>query len=66
MVVAKDITDTPGYVARYAALNVEPWNLEHVGGDRMYLGEGQYEGYFWVGDTSRDQKNTRRAGTIER
>ncbi len=53
--VVKDITDTPGYIARYAARDEDFWNQEHVGGDRYFQGEGPYEGYFWVGDTSRDQ-----------
>jgi len=52
--IVKEITDTPGYVARFAALDQEPWNKEYAKGGKV-LGTGTYEGYFWVDNTSRDQ-----------
>jgi hypothetical protein len=51
---AKEITDTPGYVARFAALDVAPWNNEYAKGDKVQ-GLGDWAGYFWVDNTSRDQ-----------
>jgi hypothetical protein len=52
----KAVTQTPGYVARFVALDELPWNREYEGGsDAKILGEGEYEGYFWVDNTSRDQ-----------
>lgn len=51
-----DITDTPGFVARYAAPDEDPWNREYPPGDEhKVLGVGPYEGAFWVDHTSRDQ-----------
>ena len=54
--IVKEITDTPGYIARYAAQDVEPWNLEY-GEDHPHKipGTGDWEGFFWVDNTSRDQ-----------
>ncbi|MDP8224129.1 MAG: hypothetical protein P9L99_12275 [Candidatus Lernaella stagnicola] len=51
----KEVTGTPGYVARFVALDEEPWNREYVGHDSKILGEGEYEGFYWVDNTSRDQ-----------
>ncbi|MCB1154856.1 hypothetical protein KDL45_14470, partial [bacterium] len=52
----KAITDTPGYVGRYAAPNQAFWRQEYPDThDRLYFGTGDYAGLFWIGDTSRDQ-----------
>lgn len=53
--IVKDITGDPGYIARYAAPDEPPWNVEYPGSDRIYPGEGEYEGNFWIGKTSRDK-----------
>ena len=52
----KEITKTPGYIARYAALDEEPWNREY-GDDHpaKIPGTEPYDGYFWIDNTSRDQ-----------
>ena len=51
-----DITDTPGYIARYAGEDLWPWNC-HYPDDHGWKvhGEGEWEGYFWIDNTSRDQ-----------
>ncbi|MDP8255997.1 MAG: hypothetical protein P9M14_09625, partial [Candidatus Alcyoniella australis] len=50
------ITGSPGYIARYAGPDEAPYNSGYVGGhSRYHQGEGEYEGSFWVGETSRDQ-----------
>lgn len=54
--LVKDVTQTPGFVARFVALDEEPWNREYgVDHPHKVLGEGEYAGYYWVDDTSRDQ-----------
>ena len=54
--IVKEITDTPGFVARFAALDQPPWNNEYPPDhDRKNLGEGDWAGYYWIDDTSRDQ-----------
>ncbi|MCZ7583626.1 MAG: hypothetical protein M5R36_10020 [Deltaproteobacteria bacterium] len=53
--VVKDITGDPGYIARYAAPNEAPWNVEHIGADNLYVGEGEYADDFWLGHESRDK-----------
>jgi hypothetical protein len=51
---AKEITETPGYVARFAALDEAPWNNEYTKGGYVQ-GQGVWADYFWVDNTSRDQ-----------
>ena len=41
--LAKDITQTPGYVARFAALDQEPWNREYTSKGGKVLGTGIYD-----------------------
>ncbi len=53
--IVHDITGDPGYLARYAAPDVPPWNVEYAGCTNCYPGEGIYEGYFWQGHQSRDK-----------
>jgi len=51
-----DITDTPGYIARYVGENVWPWNCHYPDGHGGKVhGTGEWEGYFWIDNTSRDQ-----------
>ena len=53
---AMDITDTPGYLARYAGLDQWPWNCNIPDGHGWKNhGVGEWDGYFWVDHTSRDQ-----------
>ena len=49
------ITGVPGFVARFAAPDVPPWNARYQGHRRYVPGTGPWEGWFWVDDTSRDQ-----------
>ena len=53
---AMDITDTPGYVARYAGPDESPWNCNYddSAGWKVH-GVGEWDGFFWVHETSRDQ-----------
>ena len=53
--VVHAITDSPGYLARYAGLDVPPWNVESVGTDSYYQATGEYAGMFWLGHQSRDK-----------
>jgi hypothetical protein len=54
--VVHEITGDPGYIARYAALDEPPWNVEYPDGTAgKHLGEGAWEGYFWSGHQSRDK-----------
>ena len=53
--IVKAITGDPGYLARYAAPDEPPWNVEYPGADNRYYGEGEYEGLFWLGKNSRDK-----------
>jgi len=48
------ITDTLGYIGRYAGHDVMPINCQ-CDGDWKVLGTGGWEGYFWIDHTSRDQ-----------
>jgi len=51
-----DITGVPGFVARYAAPDEDPWNRQYPDThSHKVLGVGEYEGAFWVDHTSRDQ-----------
>jgi len=53
---AMDITQTPGYLARYAGIDRKPYNC-HYPDDHGWKnhGTGPWEGYYWVDHTSRDQ-----------
>lgn len=51
----KDITNDPGYIARYAAPDMPPWNVEYPGNPSSYPGIGNYADDFWIGRTSRDK-----------
>jgi len=53
--IVKDITDDPGYIARYVGIDEPPWNVEYEGHPNKIPGEGQYEGYFWLGHQVRDK-----------
>ncbi|HPQ71243.1 MAG TPA: hypothetical protein PKW95_19105 [bacterium] len=55
MLLLKHITNDPGYLARYAAPNEAPWNVESLGSDNFYEGTGEFEGYFWLGNNVRDK-----------
>ncbi|MDP8223318.1 MAG: hypothetical protein P9L99_08165 [Candidatus Lernaella stagnicola] len=61
MDAAMSITQTPGYIARFAGIDQMPWNcatdkLATDGkGPAKVLGEGEWEGYYWIDETSRDQ-----------
>lgn len=47
------ITGQPGFIARYAARDEWPFNIGHPN-DRTVYGAGEYEGYFYINNTSRD------------
>ena len=49
------ITGVPGFIARAAAPDQPPYNTRYIGHDRYVQGEGEWEGYFWLNNTSRDQ-----------
>ncbi|MCZ7585025.1 MAG: hypothetical protein M5R36_17800 [Deltaproteobacteria bacterium] len=50
------ITDTLGYVARWAGPNEPPWDCGMPDGHGWkILGTGEWDGYYWVDHTSRDQ-----------
>ena len=53
---AMDMTDTPGYIPRYADRDYMPYNcnLPDSHGWKVH-GTGEWEGYYWVHETSRDQ-----------
>ena len=53
---AMDVTDTLGYIPRYFAQDFWPWNCNYTepGGWKVQ-GVGEWEGYYWVHETSRDQ-----------
>ena len=56
MDMAMDITGTPGYLPRYAGIDEFPFNAEYgPENPRTRYGEGDWEGYYWVTETSRDQ-----------
>ena len=51
-----DITDTLGYIGRYAAHDEMPFNCNIAPDDSWKVyGTGEWEGYFWLDHTSRDQ-----------
>ncbi len=47
------ITQTPGFIARYAAEDEWPYNIGHPT-DRTIYGTGEWEGSFYINNTSRD------------
>ncbi|MBZ0274166.1 hypothetical protein K8I61_19155 [bacterium] len=49
------ITQTTGFIARGAAPDTAPWNAGYIGHDRYVAGTGDWAGYFWINNTSRDQ-----------
>jgi hypothetical protein len=49
------ITGVPGFIARCAAPDVAPYNTAYTSHDRYVQGVGEWEGYFWINNTSRDQ-----------
>jgi len=57
---AMDVTDTPGYIARFVGIDEMPWNCKADGpgdgkGPERVEGVGEWEGYYWIDETSRDQ-----------
>ena len=53
---AMGITDTLGYLPRYAGHDVHPWNCGYGDGHGWKVhGAGEWEGCYWVDHTSRDQ-----------
>ncbi|MCB1153722.1 hypothetical protein KDL45_08720 [bacterium] len=56
LLFAMDVTQTPGYVARFADVDEMPWNCGYTGDHGWKnAGTGDYEGYYWIDHTSRDQ-----------
>jgi hypothetical protein len=53
--IIHDVTGDPGYLARYVAPDLPPWNVEYEGSDNKYAGTGEYEGMFWVAHQVRDK-----------
>ena len=50
------ITQTPGYIARYADLDEAPFNHNYPDDHAWKVrGTGEWEGYYWICQTSRDQ-----------
>jgi len=49
------ITQVPGFIARFAGPDEFPWNAFYLGSDRYVKGAGEWEGSFWINNTSRDQ-----------
>lgn len=51
-----EITDTPGYIGRFAGPMTEEFECD-CGDDNDWkvFGTGAYEGYYWIDHTSRDQ-----------
>jgi hypothetical protein len=51
-----EMTGTLGYIARYADLDQHPYNCNMADGHGWKVhGTGEWEGYFWIHETSRDQ-----------
>lgn len=56
MRTAMAITQTLGYIARYAGEDIPPWNCgQGDDSDWKNHGEGEFAGLYWVDHTSRDQ-----------
>ncbi len=50
------VTQTLGYIPRYFGHDVWPWNCNNPdGSDWKVKGTGDWDGYYWVHQTSRDQ-----------
>lgn len=49
------ITQVPGFIARFAAPDIAPYNTSYIGHDRYVAGTGEWAGSFWINNTSRDQ-----------
>lgn len=49
------ITGISGYIARFAGPDEFPWNAFYTEHDRYVPGQGEWEGSFWINNTSRDQ-----------
>ena len=50
------MTETPGYIGRYADRDESPFNCGYPDGHGWKVrGKGEWEGYYWVHETSRDQ-----------
>ena len=54
MLLLREVTGDPGYLARYAAPDQAPWNVETSDSDRFYPCEG-YDNCFWLGKNVRDK-----------
>ena len=52
------ITETPGYIARFAGPYADEFNCD-IGDDNSWkvFGQGEWDGYYWIDHTSRDQYN---------
>ena len=66
---AHDITGTPGYIGRFAGPDEMPWNcnVKSTGGKgpEKVLGTGEWEGYYWIDETSRDQYSGYMFGMVQ-
>ncbi len=49
------VTGVPGFIARSVAPYSAPWNSRYIGHDRVVHGTGEWQGDFWLNNTSRDQ-----------
>ncbi|MHA1568018.1 MAG: hypothetical protein ACTSXZ_00990 [Alphaproteobacteria bacterium] len=49
------VTQVPGFIARFAGPDEPPWNNGYTGHSRYVQGTGEWEGSFWINNTSRDQ-----------
>ena len=49
------ITQVPGFIARVAAPDEPPYNTGYTTHSRYVQGTGEWEGSFWINNTSRDQ-----------
>jgi len=51
-----EITETPGYIGRFAGPNTEEFSCDCPDGNEWKVhAKGAYEGYYWIDHTSRDQ-----------
>ena len=49
------VTQVPGFIARCVAPDEPPYNTAYIGHSRYVEGTGDWEGSFWINNTSRDQ-----------